>query len=86
MRSWRYVKGVRRATERHGERIESASRNYAHKLGECVTELAPRYRSIVVLEGLNRLRERAKKDSKFNKKFALWSYYKSIQFCIEYKA
>jgi putative transposase len=32
-RSWRFVKGVRRAVERHGKRIRRISWDYAHKVG-----------------------------------------------------
>jgi putative transposase len=32
-RSWRFIKGVRKAIDRHGERIRSISWNYAHKVG-----------------------------------------------------
>jgi len=84
-RSWRYVKGVRRAIERHGERIRSISWDYAHKVGDLIAELALRHRSVIVLEDLDMLRERAKKDREFNKKLSLW-FYRRTQFCVEYEA
>lgn len=83
--SWRFIKGVKRAIERHGERIKNISWDYAHKVGDCIAELAHRYRSVVVLEDLDKLRENAKKDRRFNKKLTLW-FYRRIQFCIEYEA
>jgi putative transposase len=61
-RSWRFIKGVRRAIERHGERIRNISWGYAHKLGDLVAELALRYRSVVVLEDLEKLRENGRRD------------------------
>jgi len=32
-KSWRYIKRVKRAIERHGERIRNISWDYAHKIG-----------------------------------------------------
>jgi putative transposase len=84
-RSWRFIKGVRKAIDRHGERIRSISWDYAHKVGDLVTELALRYRSAVVLEDLEKLRENSKKSREFNKRLGLW-FYCRIQFCIEYEA
>ena len=83
-KSWRFVKGVRRAIEKHGERIRSISWDYAHKVGDIVAELALRYRSIVVLEELEGLRENSNKGRRFNKKLTLW-FYSRIQFCVEYE-
>jgi len=84
-RSWRYIKGVRRAIERRGERIKNISWDYAHKLGDLVAELALRFRSVVVLEDLEKLRENGKKNRRFNKRLGLW-FYRRIQFCVEYEA
>ena len=84
-RSWRFIKGVKRAIERHGERIRDISRDYAHKIGDYIAELALMYRSVVVLEDLDKLRENAKRDRRFNKKLTLW-FYRRVQFCIEYEA
>jgi putative transposase len=84
-RSWRYIKGVRRAIERHGERIRSISWDYAHKLGDLIAELALKHRSVVVLEDLEKLRENGRRDKKFNKRLGLW-FYRRVQFCVEYEA
>jgi len=84
-RSWRFIKGVRRAIERHGERIRSISWDYAHKLGDLVAKLALRYRSVIILEDLEKLRENGRRDKKFNKRLGLW-FYRRIQFCVEYEA
>jgi len=84
-RSWRYIRGVRRAVERHGKRIRNISWDYAHKLGDLVAELALKHHSAVVLEDLEKLRENGKKNKRFNKRLGLW-FYRRIQFCVEYEA
>jgi putative transposase len=84
-KSWRFIKGVRGAIERHGERIRNISWDYAHKIGDSVVELALKYHSVIVLEDLDELRENNKKSKRFNKKLGLW-FYRRIQFCIEYEA
>jgi putative transposase len=84
-RSWRFAKGIRRAIERHGERIRSISWDYAHKLGDSIAKLALRFRPVVVLEDLEKLRENGKRDKKFNKRLGLW-FYRRVQFCVEYEA
>jgi putative transposase len=84
-RSWRFVKSVRKAIDRHGKRIKNISWDYAHKVGDLVAELALKYRSIIVLEDLDKLRENNKRSRKFNKRLGLWIYRK-IQFCVEYEA
>jgi putative transposase len=84
-RSWRYIRGVRRAIERHGKRIRSISWDYAHKLGDLIAELALRHRSLIVLEDLEKLRENGKKGRRFNKRLGLW-FYRRVQFCVEYEA
>jgi putative transposase len=84
-KSWRYIKGVKKAIEKHGERIRNISWDYAHKIGDSVAELALKYHSVVVLEDLDELRENNKRDRSFNKKLGLW-FYRRIQFCIEYEA
>jgi putative transposase len=84
-RSWRFIKGVKKAVDRHGEKIRNISWDYAHKVGDLVAELALKYSSIIVLEDLDKLRENNKKGKRFNKRLGLWIYRK-IQFCIEYEA
>jgi putative transposase len=85
-KSWRFIKGVRKAIERHGKRIKNISWDYAHKLGDLVAKLALKYHSVVVLEDLEKLKENnKKKDKEFNKKLGLW-FYRRIQFCVEYEA
>ena len=84
-RSWRYIKGVREAIERHGERMRNISWDYAHKIGNSIAELALKYRSVVVLEDLDELRENGKRDRRFNKRLGLW-FYRRVRFCVEYEA
>jgi putative transposase len=83
--SWRFIKGVRRAIKRRCERIWSISWDYAHKVGDSIAGLAFKYRSAIILEDLEKLRENKKKGRVFNKKLGLW-FYRRIQFCIEYEA
>jgi len=84
-RSWRNVKGIRKAIEKHGERIVGISWDYAHKIGDLIADLAFKYNSIIILEDLEKLRENAKKGRRFNKKLTLW-FYRRVQFCVEYEA
>jgi putative transposase len=85
-KSWRFIKGVRKAIERHGERIKNISWDYAHKTGNTIAKLAFRHHSVIILEDLEKLRENnKKKDKEFNKKLGLW-FYRRIQFCVEYEA
>jgi putative transposase len=84
-RSWRFIKGVRKAVDRHGEKIKNISWGYAHKVGDLVAELASKRSSIIALEDLDKLRENNKRGREFNKRLGLWIY-RRIQFCIEYEA
>jgi putative transposase len=84
-RSWRFIKGIRRAVERHGERIRNISWDYAHKLGDLIAELALEYRSLIILEDLEKLRENGRRGRRFNKRLGLW-FYRRVQFCVEYEA
>ncbi|MEM1830690.1 MAG: zinc ribbon domain-containing protein [Desulfurococcaceae archaeon] len=84
-RSWRFIRSVRRAIERHGDRIRGIAWDYAHKIGDSIAELADEHSSAIVLENLNKLRNNVKKDGTFNKKLSLW-FYRKIQFTIGYEA
>jgi len=85
-KSWRFIKSVRKAIEKHGERIKNISWDYAHKTGNTIAKLAFRHHSVIILEDLEKLRENNKKrDKEFNKRLGLW-FYRRIQFCIEYEA
>jgi IS605 OrfB family transposase len=54
--------------------MKNISQDYAHKVGGLVAELALKYRSAVVLEDLEKIRENGKKGRRFNKKLGLWFY------------
>ncbi|MEM0152755.1 MAG: RNA-guided endonuclease TnpB family protein [Ignisphaera sp.] len=84
-RSWRFIRGVRRAIRRHGERIRSIAWDYAHKVGDNIAELAIEHISTIVLENLDKLRSNVNRGSNFNKKLSLW-FYRKIQFTIVYEA
>jgi len=84
-RSWRFIKGVRKAIERHGKKIKNISWDYSHKIGNLIAILALKYQSVIILEDLEELKENNKKSREFNKKLGLW-FYRRIQFCIEYEA
>jgi len=84
-KSWRFVKGVGRAIEKHGKRIKNISWDYAHKIGDLIADLAFKHNSVIILEDLKKLRENAKKGRTFNKRLALW-FYRRVQFCVEYEA
>ena len=84
-RSWRFIKGVRRAIKRHGERARNIAFEYTNKLGNIVAELANRYTSVIVLENLKEVRENNKRSRSFNKKLSLW-FYRRIQSVVEFKA
>jgi len=84
-RSWRFIKSVRKAIDRYGERVKNISWGYAHKIGDLVAGLALKHQSVVVLEDLEKLGENNKRDRRFNKRLGLW-FYRRIQFCIEYEA
>ncbi|MEM3993084.1 MAG: RNA-guided endonuclease TnpB family protein [Desulfurococcaceae archaeon] len=84
-KSWRFIRGVRKAIKKHGERIRSIAWDYAHRIGDSIAELASRYSSIVVLENLNHLRSRVNGGSSFNKKLSLW-FYRRMQFTMSYEA
>ncbi|MEM1962109.1 MAG: zinc ribbon domain-containing protein [Sulfolobales archaeon] len=84
-RSWRFIRGVRRAIRRHGERIRSIAWDYAHKIGDKIAELVAEYSSTIVLENLSNLRSNVNRSNSFNKKLSLW-FYRRIQFTISYEA
>jgi putative transposase len=84
-KSWRFIKGVRKAIEKHGERIRNISWDYTHKTGNTIAKLALKHNSVIILENLEKLKENNKKGRRFNKRLGLW-FYRRIQFCVEYEA
>jgi putative transposase len=84
-KSWRFIKGIRRAIKKHGDRIKNISWDYAHKIGDLIAELALKNLSMIILEDLEKLRDNTKRNKKFNKELTLWCYHR-IKICIEYEA
>lgn len=82
---WKYVKGVRNAIRRHGKRMRSILDDWCHKLANRIADLAKRYRAEILLEDLDKFRERRKGSASFNKKLALWCY-RRLQSYIVYEA
>ncbi|MEM4832069.1 MAG: IS200/IS605 family accessory protein TnpB-related protein, partial [Sulfolobales archaeon] len=83
-KSWRFIRGVRRAIKRHSERIRCIAWDYAHKLGDRVAKIANEHSSTIVLENLGNLRSNVNRSNSFNKKLSLW-FYRRIQFTISYE-
>ncbi|MEM1601572.1 MAG: zinc ribbon domain-containing protein, partial [Sulfolobales archaeon] len=84
-KSWRFIKEVREAIEKHGDRIRNIAWDYAHRVGDRIAEIANERNSTIVLENLNKLKDNVKKTKTFNKKLSLW-FYRKIQFTIGYEA
>ncbi|MEM1686699.1 MAG: RNA-guided endonuclease TnpB family protein [Ignisphaera sp.] len=84
-RSWRFIRGVKRAIRRHGDRIKNIAWDYVHKVGDRVAELANEHSSTIALENLSKLKNNVKKNKTFNKKLSLW-FYRRMQFTISYEA
>ncbi|MEM1683704.1 MAG: RNA-guided endonuclease TnpB family protein [Ignisphaera sp.] len=84
-RSWRFIRGVKKAIRRHGEKIKNIAWDYAHRIGDRVAEIADEHDSTIVLENLNKLRSNMNRGSSFNKKLSLW-FYRRTQFTISYEA
>lgn len=83
-KSWRFIKGVRRAIERHGERVRSIAWNYTHKVSDRIAELTSEHSLTIVLENLCHLGvtlERAQASTR-----ATTLVLQGIQFAIAYEA
>ena len=84
-RKWRYVKGIRGAIRKHGERARNILNDSCHYISRRIVEIARKYNAVIVLENLNMLKSRANGSKRFNKKLSLWTY-RRIQSFIYYKA
>ena len=84
-KKWRFVKGIRESIKRHSRRAKNILLDSCHFISRKVVEIAKEYNAMIVLENLNKLRERANGTKKFNKKLSLWTYCR-IQSYIYYKA
>lgn len=73
----RYSKSSRFTREvgepsRGTERVRNIAWDYAHEVGDMIAELASEYSSIVALENLNHLRDKADGSKLFNERLSLW--------------
>jgi len=84
-RKWRYVKGIREAIRKHGRRARNILIDSCHYVSRRIVEVAKEYDALIVLEDLDKLRERVNGSKKFNKRLSLWTYHR-IQSYIHYKA
>ncbi len=84
-REWRYVKGIREAIRKHGHRARNILTDSCHYISRRIVEVAKEYNALIVLENLNKLRNRGNGSRKYNRKLSLWAYHK-IQEYIRYKA
>ena len=83
-KSWRFLKWVRRARARWLRRARNILLDSSHYIAKKIVEIAKEYSATVVLEDLEKLRERANGD-RFSWKLQLWCY-KRVQSFVEYKA
>ncbi len=84
-KKWRYVRRLREAIKRHGRRARNILVDSCYYISRRIVEVAREYNALIVLENLNRLRDRAIGSRGFNKKLTLWAY-RRIQSYIHYKA
>ena len=84
-RRWRYVKGIREAIKKHGERARNILIDSCHHISRKIVKIARKYNATIVLENLDKLRNRVNGSKKYNKRLSLWTYHR-IQSYIHYKA
>jgi len=84
-RRWRYVKGIREAIKKHGERTRNILVDSCHHISRKIVKIARKYNATIVLENLDKLRNRVNGSKKYNKRLSLWTYHR-IQSYIYYKA
>uniref|UniRef100_A0A7J3JPQ0 Cas12f1-like TNB domain-containing protein n=1 Tax=Ignisphaera aggregans TaxID=334771 RepID=A0A7J3JPQ0_9CREN len=84
-KSWRFARGVEKAIKKHGNRMRNIEWDYTHRIGDRVVEIAVEHSSTIVLENLDKLRDRVNRSSNFNKKLSLW-FYRRMRFTISYEA
>ena len=84
-RKWRYVKGIREAIRRHGYRAKNILIDSCHYISRRIVEIAKEYNALIVLEDLNKLKNRVDGSREFNKRLTLWAY-RRVQSYIYYKA
>ena len=84
-RRWRYVKGIREAIKKHGVRARNILVDSCHHISRKIVKIARKYNATIVLENLDKLRNRVNGSKKYNKRLSLWTYHR-IQSYIYYKA
>ncbi len=84
-KKWRLVKGVRQAIRKHCRRARNILIDSCHYISRRIVEVAREYNALIVLEDLDKLKNRANGSKSFNKKLNLWTY-RRIQSYIHYKA
>jgi len=82
-KSWRFLKWVRRARARWLKRARNILLDSSHYIAKKIVEIAKEYSAIIVLEDLEKLRERAN-GGKLSWELQLWCY-RRIQAYTEYK-
>ena len=85
-KSWRFIKWVRRVRGRWYRRAGRVLADTSHYAAKKLVEIAEEYKTVIVLEDLEKLKEKkGKKSKKFDWEFSYWAYRK-IQRYTEYKA
>ncbi len=84
-RKWRYAKGIRESIRKHGRRARNVLIDSCHYISRRIVEVAREYDALIVLEDLNKLRNKVNGSRRFNKRLSLWTY-RRIQSLIHYKA
>jgi len=83
-KSWRFLRWARRARARWLRRARNILLDSSHYIAKRLVEIAKEYSATVVLEDLEKLRERANGD-RFSWELQLWCY-RRVQSFVEYKA
>ena len=83
-RSWRFLRWVREIRARWLRRARNILLDSSHYIAKKIVEIAKEYSATVVLEDLEKLRERANGDM-FSWELQLWCY-RRVQSFVEYKA
>ena len=84
-KKWRYVKRIREAIRRHGHRAKNILVDSSHYISKRIVEIAREYDALLVLEDLDKLKNRVNGSRRFNKRLTLWAY-RRVQVYIQYKA
>jgi putative transposase len=83
-KSWRFIKWVRRARAKWLRRARSILNDSSHYIAKKVIGIAKEYNALIVLEDLEKLKEKANGD-RFSWEKQMWCY-RRIQSFVEYKA